>query len=283
MKNMKFKTVNFYVLTFIFLMGAYGSLCAEDFDSAYFGRLLFEANQRNDWLPDIQRINPNLSEATLYAIQKQYVAARLAAGETIGGFKGGFIPKAPVGGILFGGDRVLHGKPEIALKDFTMLIVEAEIGFRFCQPVDKNLSSIEELKTKVCEIMPVLEIADGAIADFGEVKKDFNHLRNTLISVNVASSHTLLGQSHSPKIELGQIPVSIQHNGEKIGVRDTSQPFNFWHNVLLIVNDYVIKNGYVIAPGQFIIGGNLTGIHPAKAGNYHASFGPLGTLSLDVK
>ena len=283
MKNMKFKAVNFYILTLICLMGAYSSLYAEEFDSAYFGSLLFEANQRNDWLPDIQRINPNLSEPTLCAIQKHYVAARLAAGETIGGFKGGFIPKAPVGGILYGGNRVLYGKPEIALKDFTMLIVEAEIGFRFCQPVDKNLSSIEELKTKVCEVMPVIEIADGAIADFGEVKKNFTHLRNTLISINVASSHTLLGQSHSPDIELGQIPVSIQHNGEQIGARDTSQPFNFWQNVLLIVNDYVIKNGYAIAPGQFIIGGNLTGIHPAKAGTYHASFGPLGTLSLDVK
>ena len=280
---MKNQTLTRYFLLILCLASFLPALQAHEFDSAYFGRLLFEAKQRNDWLPDIQRINPKLDEPTLYAIQKEYVKARLAVGETIGGFKGGFIPKAPVGGILYGGKRILHGKPEIALEDFKLLIVEAEIGFRFCQPVNEKLSSLESLKAVVCEIMPVIEIADGAIADFGTVKKDFNHLRNTLISINVASSHTLLGQSHSPEVKLDSIPVSIEHNGEQIGSRDTNQPFDFWQNVLLIVNDFVLTNGYGIEPGQFIIGGNLTGIHPAKVGIYRASFGPLGTLSLEVK
>ena len=272
-----------YSLLFLCSVSLFPAVHAGEFDSAYFGRLLFEAKQRNDWLPDIQRINPELNEATLYAIQKQYVKARLAGGETIGGFKGGFIPKAPVGGILYGGKRILHGEPQLLLEDFKLLIVEAEIGFRFCQPVTEALISVEALKAVVCEIMPVIEIADGAIADFGTVKKDFNHLRNTLISINVASSHTLLGQSHSPDVNLDRLAVSIEHNGEQIGSRDTDQPFEFWQNVLLIVNEFVLKNGYEIQPGQFIIGGNLTGIHPAKVGSYRASFGSLGTLSLEVK
>ena len=259
------------------------SVSAHGFDTAYFARLMFEANQRQDWLPDIQRINPGLDESALYAIQTQYVKARLAVGDSIGGFKGGFIPKAPVGGVLFGGKRILHGKPEISLADFRLLIVEAEIGFRFCEPVRAKLDSIEALRSKVCEIMPVIEIADGAIADFGEVKKDFVHLRNTLISMNVASSHTLLGQAYPPDTALDEIPVTMLHNGEQIGQRDMDQVFNFWQNVLLVVNDYVIKHAYSIEPGQFVIGGNLTGIHPAKPGVYTADYGPLGSLSLTVK
>ena len=280
---MKCKTTLLYALLLDALISFVGPAYAGEIDSSYIGQLLFDAHRRNDWLPDVQRLNANLSEPVLYKIQNAYVKARLDSGETIGGFKGGFIPKAPVGGVLFGGDKTLHGKPEIALKNFKMLIIEAEIGFRFCQSISSKVASIEDLKNKVCEIMPVIEIADGAIADFGEVKKDFNHLRNTLISINVASSHTLLGQPHPANFDLSNLPVSIRHNDELIGDRDLDRVFDFWTNVLLIVNDYVLNNGYAIEPGHFIIGGNLTGIHVAKAGTYRANFGALGSLSLTVK
>ncbi|MGR8949961.1 MAG: hypothetical protein ACU84Q_18110 [Gammaproteobacteria bacterium] len=270
-------------ISLCFLIAVSANTCAEEVDTAYFAKLLFEAKSSGNLLPDIYRINPGVDERTLYAIQKQYVAARLAAGEEIGGFKGGFIPAASAGGVLFGGDKVLAGEPELSLENFRLLVVEAEVGFRFCKEITQTVASIEALKNHVCEIMPVVEIADGAIADFAEVKKNFKHLRSTLIAMNVASSHTLVGKAHPVDTRLDMLPVSMHHNGEKIGERDLNQAFKFWQNVLWIVNDFVLEQGYSVKPGQFIIAGNLTGIHAAKPGIYEAKFGPLGNLRFSVE
>lgn len=264
-------------------LGFFLPLTANAVDTAYFGKLLFDAQQNGELLPDIYRINPALDEASLYRIQKAYVAQRLKGGETIGGYKGGFIPKAPAGGVLFGGKRVLQGSPNVSLDDFSLLVVEAEIGFKFCQPITAPVKDIADLKKLVCEIMPVIEIADGAIADFGQVKKDFTHLRNTLISINVASSHTLTGVPADPATALSSLPVTMNHNGIPVGARDLSVTFDFWQNLLWVVNDYVLVNNYQIDPGQFIITGNLTGIHAAQKGEYVADFGALGTLALTVE
>lgn len=196
-------------------------------DTEYFGKLLFEAQQNGSLLPDIYRINSTLDDQTLYDIQKAYVTARLDAGDVIGGYKGGFLPKASVGGVLFGGEKILGGRPSINKDDFSLLVVEAEIGFKFCKSITAPIVDIASLKKYVCEIMPVMEIADGAIADFGDVKKNFKHLRSTLISINVASSHTLLGDSLKPGIKLSSLPVSMNHNGKQIGARDMQAPFHF--------------------------------------------------------
>ena len=262
---------------------SFGSVAAEEVDSAYFANLIFEAKRRGDFLPDIYRINPQASEQTLYAIQNHYVKSRLNAGELIGGFKGGFVPKAPVGGVLFGGDKVLTGEPTLVLREFGLLVVEAEIGFRFCNAVTAPLESLAELKKHVCEVIPVVEVADGALADFAQVKKNFTHLRKSLIAINVASSHTLVGKPSPLETPLDQLAVSMHHEDQVIGTRDLNQTFNFWENVLWIVNDYVLRQGYTVEPGHFIIAGNLTGIHAAKLGSYRADFGALGSLSFQVR
>ncbi len=262
---------------------SFNSAIAGEVDSAYFAKLIFQANSRGDFLPDIYRVNPHINESTLYAIQKHYVEARVAAGDVIGGYKGGFVPKAPVGGVLFGAAKVLTSEPVLNLKDFGLLVVEAEIGFRFCKAVSAPLDSVATLKQHVCEVMPVVEIADGALADFATVKQNFAHLRSSLIAINVASSHTLVGKAHPAETGLDGLPVSMRHNGTAIGERDQAQKIDFWQNLLWIVNGYVLKQGYNLAPGHFIIAGNLTGIHPAKPGSYHADFGSLGSLHFQVQ
>ena len=256
---------------------------AHGLDTTYLADLLWQAKQRRDYLPDIYRLNPNVSEAELYAVQKKFVNYHLdKGGDDIAGFKGGFIPAAPVGGVLYKSGLLVDGAT-VELAAFKMLIVEAEIGFKFCREVSEPVEDVAELKTHVCALIPVIEIADGAIAQFGEVKKDFSHLRKMLISMNVASSHLLTGRERAADVELKTLPVSMSSNGELIGRRDVSKPGELWRNVLWVVNEFVLKQGYQIDRGQIVIPGNLTGIHPASAGEYVADFGHLGALKLTVK
>lgn len=255
----------------------------ESVDVKYFSRLLFDAKIAGRLLPDIYRINPEISERLLYSIQKEYVGALIEHGDVIAGFKGGFVPKASVGGVLFGGKKILSGTPKLRLKDFRLLVVEAEIGFKFCKAIVARITDINSLKNQVCGVMPVVEIADGAIADFAKVKQDFKHLRNTLISINVASSHTLVGELFPVDVNLSDLPVKMLHDGNQIGNRDLGVPFEFWRNLLWIVNEYVLEQGYAIRPGNFIIAGNLTGIHAAQPGEYVADFSTLGSLRFRVE
>jgi 2-keto-4-pentenoate hydratase len=129
-----------------------------------------------------------------------------------------------------------------------------------------------------------MEVADGALADFGKIKADLKHLRNALLPVNVAFAHVLLGQPlPAQSIDPAQIAVSMALNGRVIGERKLDPPIDLWANVLWIVNHFILEQGYTIARGQVIIPGNLTGIHVGEAGRYEADFGALGSVELEVQ
>lgn len=251
-------------------------------DVNYMGHLVYEAKRAGRLYPDFYRINPGLGDRHLYAVQKNYVQRQLAEGDSIAGFKGGFIPQAPVGGVVLGAG-VLRSGTTTRLADFRLLVIEAEFAFRFCAAVNTPLVDVAALKKAVCEIAPALEVADGALPDFAEVKADFVHLRKALIPLNVAYSKVVFGDPVATVgLDLDSIPVSMSHNGVEIGVRDLDQVADLWSKVLWIVNDFALAEGYPIRAGHFIIPGNQTGIHIGMAGHYRANFGALGQVELQV-
>ncbi|MGB1884588.1 MAG: hypothetical protein ACPHUF_11840 [Gammaproteobacteria bacterium] len=252
------------------------------FDAEYAATLIWEARQRGDYFPDLYRLNPDLSEARLYEVQDAFVRRQLAAGDQIAGFKGGFVPSAPVGGVI-GTRGLLKNHASISHGEFRLLIIEAEIAFRFCQPVTTPLQDVAALKELVCAVMPAMEIADGAIRDFSDVRKDFTHLRNALLAVNVAARQIMLGEpTDATAVNLKELPVSMRSQDKPLGDRNLENTPDLWANVLWVVNEYVLKRGYIIEPGQIIIPGNLTGIHAVTNGHYVGDFGALGRLELTV-
>ena len=79
------------VCAWLFCMLLPHAVCAaETIDTDYAARLIWQAKQNGDWLPDIYRLNPQLEDSTLYAIQNAYVTRRLASGDVIGGYKSCF-------------------------------------------------------------------------------------------------------------------------------------------------------------------------------------------------
>lgn len=249
-------------------------------DTGYMGDLVFAAKQRGATLPDFYRINPALDDDALYAVQRHYVARQIADGDSIAGFKSGFVPRAGVGGVVLARGLLPPGSP-IAVNRFQRLIVEAEIAFRFCAPVQAPLADVAALKAVVCELAPAFEIADGALPDFAALRSDFTHLRAALIPLNIAYTHLLVGAAvNAADVRVDDLAVTIHHNGTEIGRRAAG--IDLWANVLWAVNHFVLARGYTLAPGQLVIPGNLTGIHAGKAGHYEADYGALGTLRLEV-
>jgi len=280
--NTKFK-----LLVTIFCTVLHGVLPANesgaaDADTDYLASLIDQARRNGDYFPDLYRMNPTLSEAELFAVQDQYVKLQLADKDRVIGYKAGFVPRASIGGVLLASGQLGAGSI-IRKQNFKLLVVEAEIAFRFCRVVEQPLADLRALKDAVCELAPALEIADGALENFAQIKRDFRHLRAALIPLNVAYAHIMLGQAVPTKgVDLANLMVSMKHQQSVIGERALDPEVDLWSNVLWTVNHFVLKRGYRIEAGQVIIPGNLTGIHVADSGRYVADFGALGTLAVEV-
>ncbi|MGR8920211.1 MAG: hypothetical protein ACU85V_11360 [Gammaproteobacteria bacterium] len=260
--------------------GAEGGAAAPD--PAYMAALVAAAQDDGRLLPDFYRINPGLDDDTLYAVQHALVARRIEAGDTVLGYKGGFVPRAPVGGVLLAAGRLEDGAT-VSARDYRRLVVEAEIAFRFCADVDRRLADVAALKGVVCEIAPAMEVADAALADFAAVRADFRHLRQALLPLNVAYRHVMIGAARDAAMfDLGRLAVTTRADNKVIGERSLEDYDELWPKVLWVVNEFVLARGYTVAAGQVIIPGNLTGIHAAGAGGYAIDFGPLGKLELTV-
>lgn len=252
-------------------------------DVEYMVTLQREARAAHHAYPDFARIDPALDDAALYAVQDRFVARDLADGQAIGGFKGGFFPTAPIGGVLFQAGFLADGAT-IDPRDYVSLLIEAEIGFEFCAPVSTRLPDVAALKAVVCRLRPVVELPDAAVHDLDALKQDLPRLRRALIPNNVATRAVLAGAPvEAARVDLDGLDVVARQAGEVIGRRAAAPRPDLWQAVLWIVNEYVLDHGYAVDVGHVIIPGNLTGLHHGGPGRYAFDFGVLGKLEFEVR
>jgi|LauGreDrversion4_2_1035121.scaffolds.fasta_scaffold231666_2 2-keto-4-pentenoate hydratase len=246
-------------------------------------RLMEAADERRAF-PELAREYPALDDSMLFTIQDLFVQDVVAAGAKIGGFKGGFIPVASVGGVLFEGG-FLDSPAQLDTKDFFALLIEAEIGFEFCEAVTAPLADVAALRAKVCRLRPAVELPDAALADLEAMKTDLPRLRRALIPPNMATRNVLLGAPvPADSVDVNTLPVRTLRNGELIGERKPGAPVpDLWESVRWIVNAHALARGYTIAAGHIVIPGNLTGLHAGTPGQYDVDYGPLGKVRVDVR
>ena len=276
----RFRAILGFSLTWSVLATAAGHV-APDID--YMARLMVDAERAHQPYPDIARLNPALNDEALFAVQHRFVAHHLETGKQIGGFKGGFIPAAPIGGVLFK-QSFIDAPAVIDGGSYVSLLIEAEIGFEFCAPVLAPLADTTALKKVVCKVRPAVELPDAAVHDLAILKTDRARLRRALIPNNVATRQVLLGSARdAASIDVNHLNVATRFESKVIGTRDgANAPDDLWQNVLWIVNEFVLVQGYTIAPGFVIIPGNLTGLHPGRPGQYEVDYGALGVVKFEV-
>ncbi len=251
-------------------------------DLDYMARLVLEADAAHAYVPDFARIDPALDDEALYAIQARYVRLRIAQGDSLAGFKGGFIPQAPIGGVLFA-SGMLKAPARLDASRYKALLVEAEIAFEFCAPVVTRLPDVAALKAAVCRLGPAVELPDAALHDLDALKRDPARLRRSLIPSAMGSRQLVLGAPRpAGSIDCAGLPVRTYRDDALIGERDLRTVSDLWANVLWIVNEFVIAHGYTIEPGQIITPGNLTGLHAGAVGHYRVVYEGLGTVEFDV-
>lgn len=222
----------------------------------------------------------NLDMSTAYQVQRQYVRQRLQS-DKIAGFKAGltsddaqsdFNINRPVIGILFK-NGVRRHKEKIHLKDYNGLMIEAELGFVFKKRVHKKINSVNELKTYIQKVIPVLELPE---VSFEESPID----GIDLVSANTASAYYI------PKdnvnwigLNINELTVSLSHN-DRIVLQGQGKDAlgDQWEALRWLVNQ-IIAHGWVIEKGYLLITGALGGMVMVEPGTYTALYNHETSIS----
>ncbi|MFT4582478.1 MAG: 2-keto-4-pentenoate hydratase [Gammaproteobacteria bacterium] len=243
----------------------------------------FVARSSLQTFPDLVGAGEDDSDEFLYSVQQELVSLQVRHGASIGGYKGGLIPKLSVGGVLFA-DGILRGSSVIERQDYRNLMVEAEIAFRMCKPVREPIANVVALKSATCMVYPAIELPDAAIGNLDELLKDIPQLRKALIPTNMLSASVLLGAGKDPaEMDINSLPVRVSIDGTEIAHRDAEPPNgDIWARTLWVINEFILAQGYELTAEHIIIPGALTGIHPGNAGSYNIDFGALGEVTFRI-
>jgi len=237
-------------------------------------------------IPILTQADPALTVAGAYAVQKEYVAMKLAGGEAIAGFKGGltaggvqkrFGMDAPVTGVLFL-SGLLTGSPVLDRSQFGSLMLETEIAFVIGEPIAATLPDIASLRGKVRAAMPAIEAPDLGFADMKKLKAA------DLIAANVSARQFIGGPESAPDdFDLNAVRVVLYRDGAAVSAGSGEDALgDQWNTALWLVNS-TVEQGYKIEPGHILMTGALGAMLPGKPGRYVADYGPFGRIEFTVK
>lgn len=224
-----------------------------------------------------------------YAIQAASVQKLLQYLEPAG-FKAGLTSRAAqnkfnvtaaVAGVLPPGSvQKVDAEPMVVRRErFNEPMLEAELGFRFGQAIDQPVKSVDDLKERVAEVVPVVELPDLAF--------DNRHAVTgiDIIANNVLAKLCLVGPlGKSPKaMDFNAIDVKVWRDNELVLAGQSSDAMgDQWQALLWLVN-HTLAQGYTIAPGQLLITGAIGRMLPLQAGEYRVEYGQLGQLKFEAR
>jgi len=259
---------------------------------AGFAKSMYDNWSRGEPLPHISIKIPSVTDQQAAIAQLMFVQHRLKSNSEveISGFKAGLTSKigqkkfnvnGPISGVLFVSGKVDNGG-EVSLADYRKLMLETEIGFILGQDIDTPVNDVQQLKSKVSAILPVIEMPNLALADLKNITGQ------DIVASNAIANRYLLGETINIPVSfsLNQIKTSLVHSYDSTPMTvnqgsGSDALGDQWQALLWLVNER-LASGHHLRRGQFLITGALGKMIPAKKGEYAADFGPLGQITFTV-
>jgi len=222
-------------------------------------------------LPDTARPQ---SEADSYAIQDA-VLRRL--GERVGGYKVGFSPEGGIFCAPIYASRIAASPAKLPAKDFHLIGIECEIGFRLNQafPARATPYSRDEVLA-AASLHPTIEVVDSRYQDFHSLD------RLQVLADNFSNGALVYGAAATgwQGMDLVHPPITVTADGkpfaECTGLR-AGDPIGL---LVELVNFVAAKRGGVSA-GTFVTTGTHTGMVFTEPGvMIRAEYGPLGRVEV---
>lgn len=232
---------------------------------------------------------PQITIDDAYAIQRTWVAAKIAAGRRMIGHKIGLTSKAmqsasqitePDFGTLLD-DMAFADGTDIPLARFIVPMIEVELAFILRQRLEGDRVTIFDVLSATDYVVPALEIIDARIHRVDPESKRPRRVFDT-ISDNAANAGIVTGGRpiRPLDVDLRWCAAILQKNGavEDSGV--AAAVLNHPANGIAWLAKKFAPHGVALEPGQIVLSGSFTRPMPVAAGDtVHADYGPLGSIS----
>ena len=233
--------------------------------------------------------HPQMTIADAYAIQRAWVAIKLAAGRTLRGHKIGLTSRAmqqssqidePDYGDLLD-DMFFTDGCDIPANRFIVPRVEVELAFILSKPLTGPGCTVFDVLDATELVTPAVEIIDARIEQLDRDSKQPRKVFDT-IADNAANAGVVLGgRPVGPReVDLRWVAALLHRNAviEESGV--AAAVLNHPANGVAWLANKLHLHGRSLAAGQVILGGSFTRPVPARRGDtFHVDYGPLGSIA----
>lgn len=246
--------------------------CAMAQSLDYLAKDLLSAREQRLPIPNVsQRVSLEMSDA--YRIQNAYIQGRLQTAR-LAGFKAGltssetqahFSVARPIFGALFN-DGDLSATPKINMAQYRKMMIETEIGFITKKPIRKTVESVDELKSYIGQVAPVIELPEIHFAEHPVSGID-------LVAANCAANGYVIDRTVNwLGRNINQISVTLTRNGKIVNQGEGQDALgDQWEALRWLVNQ-ILFQGWNIETGFLLITGVLGEMTPAEPGHYRAQF-----------
>jgi 2-oxo-hept-3-ene-1,7-dioate hydratase len=232
---------------------------------------------------------PNLTVEDAYAIQRAWVAMKIAAGRALKGHKIGLTSRAmqsianinePDYGALLD-DMFFADGGEIPVARFIEPRLEVELAFIMGRRLAGPNCTIFDVLAAADYVVPTVEIVDLRTMNVDpETKKNRTVIDN--IADNAANAALVMGGRpvRPDAVDLRWVAALCYRNGviEESGV--AAAVLNHPANGVAWLANKLAPFEVALEPGQVVLAGSFTRVVPARAGDYfHIDYGPLGAIS----
>jgi 2-oxo-hept-3-ene-1,7-dioate hydratase len=252
-------------------------------------RRLNEAEKSRKQVRQFSLEHPSMTIEDGYAIQRAWVALKIAEGRRLKGHKIGLTSKAmqyssqidePDYGDLLD-DMFFADGSDIPMSRFIVPRVEVELAFVLAKPLHGPNCTIFDVLGATDYVVPAVEIIDARIHQIDPETKVPRKVFDT-ISDNAANAGLVMGGRpvRPLEVDLRWVAAVCYRNGviEESGV--AAAVLNHPANGIAWLANKLAPHGVTLEPGQVILGGSFTRPVPARPGDtFHVDYGSLGCIS----
>lgn len=247
------------------------------------------AEKSRQQIRQISLDNPDMTIEDAYAIQREWVALKIADGRVLKGHKIGLTSRAmqlssqitePDYGALLD-DMFFANSSEIPFDRFIVPRIEVELAFVLAKPLRGPNCTIFDVYNATDYVIPALELIDARCHNIDPETQRPRKVFDT-ISDNAANGGVIMGGRpiKPDEMDLRWISALLYRNGviEESGV--AAAVLNHPANGVAWLANKLSAYDVQLEAGHIILGGSFTRPVPARRGDtFHADYGVMGSIT----
>ncbi|MGP9810177.1 2-oxo-hept-4-ene-1,7-dioate hydratase [Rhodopseudomonas sp. NSM] len=250
---------------------------------------LHQAEKTKIQIRQLSLDHPAITIADAYAIQKAWIAIKLAEGRIVRGHKIGLTSKAmqsqlgidePDSGVLL--DDMFFADGGVVPTDrFIATRIEAELAFVIRHRIEGPYCTMFDVLNATDFVVPALEILDARVQRTDPETKATRKIFDT-IADNAANAGIVVGGRpiRPQETDLRWIGALVSKNGQLEETGLAAGVLNHPANAVAWLANTLALQGLALEPGQIVLAGSfIRAIECRKGDTIQADYGPYGTVS----